>query len=222
MEGTAEDSPERFQFEVFSANEQSGLRDPLPSVPKSVAKPHQQVGTSPRSQNSIRYETPLSQRSVIIRVIRVPLRWNRAPGRSPRIREPDACRKSVTSQRNRTRMHTDLHGFFLKLGSLSSSAVDFVGSCLDTCWALIGFRNGFTPMRRSSRAPEDRQIDAAVIRHNYLSENRLRRTDVFALWEVELIRYAHQYGVGQKTQDSLVKRVSPWLDTSPTSDVPRW
>ncbi len=54
-------------------------------------------------------------------------------------------------------MHTDLHGFFLKLGSHSSSTVDFVGSCLDTCWALIGFRNGFTPMRRSSGAPEDHQ-----------------------------------------------------------------
>ena len=61
-------------------------------------------------------------------------------------------------------MHTDPHGFFLKVGSLSSSAVDFVGSCLDTCWALVGFRNGFTPIRRSSGAPEDCQVGAAMIR----------------------------------------------------------
>jgi hypothetical protein len=29
-------------------------------------------------------------------------------------------------------------------------------------------------------------------------------------------------GFDQNTQDSLVKTVSPWVDTSPASDVPRW
>jgi len=58
-----------------------------------------------------------------------------------------------TLQRNGTRMHTDLHGFFLKLGLLLSSATHFVGfliGCLlSSVWISERIHTDILPSRLS-------------------------------------------------------------------------